>query len=57
MELRYFSGLTVGETAEILQISSETVMRDWKLAKSWLFRELARTGSCHTESSIQIANP
>src|SRR5215469_1292476 len=57
VELRYFGGLTVGETAEILQISSETVMRDWKLAKSWLFRELARTGSCETSNSIQIANP
>lgn len=57
VELRYFGGLTVGETAEVLQISSETVMRDWKLAKSWLFRELARTGSCHTTSLIQIANP
>ena len=57
VELRYFGGLTVGETAEVLQISSETVMRDWKLAKSWLFRELARTGSCYTTSSIQIANP
>ena len=43
VELRYFGGLTVGETAEVLKISSETVMRDWKLAKSWLFRELART--------------
>jgi RNA polymerase sigma-70 factor (ECF subfamily) len=57
VELRYFGGLTVGETAEVLQISPETVMRDWKLAKSWLFRELARTGSCHTTSLIQIANP
>ena len=45
VELRYFGGLTVEETAEILQISPETVMRDWRLAKSWLFRELARTGS------------
>jgi RNA polymerase sigma-70 factor (ECF subfamily) len=57
VELRYFGGLTVEETAEILQISPETVMRDWKLAKSWLFRELARTGPGHTTSLIQIANP
>jgi DNA-directed RNA polymerase specialized sigma24 family protein len=40
VELRYFGGLTVEETAEFLQISPETVMRDWKLAKTWLFREL-----------------
>jgi RNA polymerase sigma-70 factor (ECF subfamily) len=57
VELRYFGGLTVEETAEILQISPDTVMRDWKLAKSWLFRELARTDSCHTTSLIQVANP
>ena len=40
VELRYFGGLSVDETAEILQISAETVQRDWKLAKTWLFREL-----------------
>jgi RNA polymerase sigma factor (TIGR02999 family) len=40
VELRYFGGLTVEETAEFLEISPETVMRDWKLAKTWLFREL-----------------
>ena len=45
VELRYFGGLTVEETAEFLHISPETVMRDWKLAKSWLFRELAKTES------------
>lgn len=42
VELRYFGGLTVEETANVLQISPETVMRDWKMAKSWLFRELTR---------------
>ena len=42
VELRYFGGLTVEETAEVLHISPETVMRDWKLAKAWLSRELAR---------------
>ena len=40
VELRFFGGLTVAETAEALQMSSETVMRDWKLAKAWLLREL-----------------
>lgn len=40
VELRYFGGLTVEETAELLQVSPETVMRDWRMAKTWLFREL-----------------
>jgi len=42
VELRFFGGLTVEETAEVLKISQETVHRDWKLAKSWLRRELGR---------------
>jgi RNA polymerase sigma-70 factor, ECF subfamily len=41
VELRYFGGLTVEETAEVLQISPETVLRDWRMAKTWLFRELS----------------
>jgi RNA polymerase sigma factor (TIGR02999 family) len=40
VELRYFAGLTVQETAEALHVSPETVMRDWKMARSWLAREL-----------------
>jgi len=40
VELRYFGGLTVEETAEFLKISEATVMRDWNLAKAWLYREL-----------------
>jgi len=40
VELRYFGGLTVEETAEVLKVSAETVMHDWKLAKAWLLREL-----------------
>ena len=40
VELRYFGGLSVEETATILEISAETVLRDWKMAKAWLFREL-----------------
>jgi RNA polymerase sigma factor (TIGR02999 family) len=43
VELRYFGGLSVVETADVLQISPETVLRDWKLAKVWLFRELNRS--------------
>jgi RNA polymerase sigma factor (TIGR02999 family) len=40
VELRFFGGLSVKETAEVLKVSSETVMRDWKLAKAWLHGEL-----------------
>jgi RNA polymerase sigma factor (TIGR02999 family) len=44
VELRFFGGLSVEETASILGVSAETVMRDWKLAKNWLRRELAGAG-------------
>ena len=40
VELRFFGGLDVKETAEVLNVSPETVMRDWRLAKVWLVREL-----------------
>jgi RNA polymerase sigma-70 factor, ECF subfamily len=40
VELRFFGGLSVKETAEVMRISVDTVMRDWKLAKVWLLREL-----------------
>ena len=43
VELRFFGGLSVEETAEVLKVSQETVMRDWKFAKNWLMRELSRT--------------
>ena len=42
VELRFFGGLSVEETAEVLKVSPETVMRDWRLAKVWLRRELRR---------------
>ena len=42
VELRFFGGLSVEETAEVLKVSPETVMRDWKFAKAWLARELRR---------------
>ena len=45
VELRFFGGLSVEETAEVLTISPETVMRDWKFAKGWLMRELSRAGA------------
>jgi len=41
VELRFFGGLGVRETAEVLRVSVETVMRDWRLAKLWLLRELS----------------
>jgi RNA polymerase sigma factor (TIGR02999 family) len=43
VELRYFGGLTVDETAEVLKTSSITVMRDWNFARAWLLRELKNT--------------
>jgi RNA polymerase sigma factor (TIGR02999 family) len=42
VELRFFSGLTVEETAEVMGISPATVKRDWSMAKAWLHRELSR---------------
>jgi RNA polymerase sigma factor (TIGR02999 family) len=41
VELRFFGGLSVEETAEVLKVSTDTVMRDWRLAKAWLLRELS----------------
>jgi RNA polymerase sigma-70 factor, ECF subfamily len=40
VELRYFGGLTVKETAEVLDVSTITIMRDWNMAKAWLAREI-----------------
>jgi RNA polymerase sigma factor (TIGR02999 family) len=42
VELRFFSGLSIEETAEVLKVSPGTVMRDWTLAKAWLQREMRR---------------
>lgn len=42
VELRFFGGLTVEETGQVLQVSPQTVMRDWKLARAWLARELSQ---------------
>ena len=43
VEMRFFGGLSVKEVAEVLNVSGETVMRDWRLAKVWLLRELDKT--------------
>jgi RNA polymerase sigma factor (TIGR02999 family) len=40
VELRFFGGLSVEETADVLQVSPQTVLRDWKLAKAWLYNEI-----------------
>jgi len=44
VELRFFGGLSVEETAEALDVSPVTVMREWRLAKAWLYRELGNEG-------------
>lgn len=45
VELRFFGGLSVDETAEVLKVSPRTVMTDWSLAKAWLLREISNEGS------------
>jgi RNA polymerase sigma-70 factor, ECF subfamily len=50
VELRFFGGLSVEETAEVLQVSADTVLRDWKLAKAWLRREI---GKGKSESGVK----
>jgi len=44
VELRFFGGLSIEETAEVLKVSPETIKRDWRLAKAWLRRELRHYG-------------
>lgn len=44
VELRFFGGLSIEETADVLHVSPDTVKRDWRLAKLWLLRELAGNG-------------
>ncbi len=51
VELRFFGGLGVEETAEVLKVSRHTVMRDWTLARTWLFRELRATPGKRTPQS------
>ncbi len=53
VELRFFGGLNVEETAEVLHVSAITVMRDWQLAKVWLARELKKRDS-NAERSKQV---
>lgn len=44
VELKFFGGLSVEETAQFLDVSEKTVKRDWKIAKMWLYRELSKDG-------------
>ena len=55
IELRFFAGLTVEETAGLLQVSPQTVMRDWRLAKVWLARELGTVGRADKVTSRTAA--
>ena len=45
VELRFFGGLSVAETAEVLKVSPDTVLRDWRLAKVWLAREMRKAAA------------
>ena len=44
VELRYFGGLSIEETAEVLEVSIDTVKRDWRMARAWLLGELTAKG-------------
>ena len=49
VELRFFSGLSVEETAKVLDVSERTVKRDWNVAKAWLRREFTRDGQAEAQ--------
>ena len=55
VELRFFGGLSVDETAMFLKVSPQTVLRDWRLAKSWLLREMNVVGA--TDAQDGRGNP
>ena len=50
VELRFFGGLTLDETADVLKVSADTVARDWDFAKTWLYREMTRSRTDGTRS-------
>jgi len=53
VELRFFGGLSADETARVLKVSPEAVLRDWKLSKAWLRREMnAETRAAKDGSSV-----
>jgi RNA polymerase sigma factor (sigma-70 family) len=45
IELRFFGGLSVEETAEVLKVSPDTVLRDWRMARAWLLVELGSSAA------------
>src|SRR5260370_9240843 len=51
VELRYFGGLTIEETAEVISVSPATVKREWMMARAWLHQELIESGVDHTPAS------
>jgi RNA polymerase sigma factor (TIGR02999 family) len=53
VELRFFGGLSVEETADVLHISRQTVMRDWSMAKVWLLKEFDTTGTSASRCRIR----
>jgi RNA polymerase sigma factor (TIGR02999 family) len=57
VELRYFGGLSVEETASALDMSVQTVNRDWKFAKAWLSKELRDTGAADAVGKGRVAAP
>ena len=55
VELRFFAGLSIADTSEVLKISPATVKRDWAMAKAWLYREMAKTnlpGGTHAAGAM-----
>ena len=52
VELRFFGGLSVDETAEVLRVSPITVMREWKSAKAWLYRELTDASGANGQRTL-----
>lgn len=57
IELRFFAGLSVEESAEALGVSADTVMRDWRLAKRWLAREMSRGSQAGADPGLPAGRP
>jgi RNA polymerase sigma factor (sigma-70 family) len=57
VELRFFGGLSIEETAEVLKVSAGTVRRDWSIARAWLHRELAASPDSQTERGSHCTVP
>jgi RNA polymerase sigma factor (TIGR02999 family) len=53
VELRFFGGMTVEETAAVLNVSPGTVRRDWRMARAWLYRELTSAARDPAQQSVQ----